>query len=192
MKNNTRENTRRKILRYINNETETTGYMPSLRQIGNAVGLSSPASVKRHVDILEEQGLILTGNNKQLKDGIVSVPILTEKNLIKSEKPVKSGTERLFLPAAKYEKKDLFACRVPDDALSGIGILKDDYVIAEKDTDLNNGDRGVFLVGGNVYIRVFRTDKKGFLLAAENPEFEDIFCTELSLLGKIIAVQRFC
>ena len=63
--------------------------------------------------------------------------------------------------------------------------------LAEKKNDIASGDPGVFLVHGRVYIRTFRLSNEGFVLTAENEAFEEIDCKEFTLLGKIIAVQRF-
>lgn len=189
MKNNTRRTTRQKIFLYIKKEIDKNGYLPSLRQIGKAVGLASPSSVKRHVDILESEGWIPAKHTDSAEKAYTEVPIYTEKQL--SEQRFSSAAkERLYLPY-RQPNDGLFAIRVPDNALSEIGIRKDDFVIAEKRNDIESGDPGVFLLHGRVYIRTFRLSDEGFVLASENDAFEKIDCKEFTLLGKIIAVQRF-
>ncbi len=189
MKNNTRRTTRQKIFLYIKKEIDKNGYLPSLRQIGKAVGLASPSSVKRHVDILESEGWIPAKRTDSAEKAYPEPPVYTEKQLSEHRFPA-AVTERLYLPC-RQPNDGLFAIRVPDDALSGIGIRKNDFVVAEKKNDIASGDPGVFLVHGRVYIRTFRLSNEGFVLTAENEAFEEIDCKEFTLLGKIIAVQRF-
>ena len=176
MKNNTRRTTRQKIFLYIKKEIDKNGYLPSLRQIGKAVGLASPSSVKRHVDILESEGWIPAKRTDSAEKAYTETPVYTEKQLSEHRFPA-AVKERLYLPC-RQPNDGLFAIRVPDDALSGIGIRKNDFVVAEKKN-------------GRVYIRTFRLSNEGFVLTAENEAFEEIDCKEFTLLGKIIAVQRF-
>lgn len=187
MKNNTRLTTRRRILLYINQELEQTGCTPSLRQIAKAVGLSSPSSVKRHTDILEQEGLIYLGSSAaKTNKHCTEVPVYTEKELLPGKN--RRTEKTLFLPYR--DKETLFALKMPDDALSGLGILAGDFVIAEQDFDLQNGDKGLFWIENRLYPRIFKVGDGNFVFEAANEMFEDISCSDFICAGKIIAVQR--
>ena len=97
MKNNTRRTTRQKIFLYIKKEIDKNGYLPSLRQIGKAVGLASPSSVKRHVDILESEGWIPAKRTDSAEKAYTETPVYTEKQLSEHRFPA-AVKERLYLP----------------------------------------------------------------------------------------------
>lgn len=188
IKNNTRQTTRKKILAYADSQIEKTGYLPSLREIAAAVGLASPSAVKRHLDILAEEGLLCTGKtNIQTTSSAFTVPVMREREIIENLKPV--GTEVVFL-SGKTAGNDLFATTVKDNALSGIGIFEGDLVIADRNFDLKSGDIGIFIAEKQMYIRVFHAHADHFLLEARNEEFENIHCQEFFCRGKITALQR--
>lgn len=181
-----------KILEFIRQFSQEQGYSPSIREIGEAVGLRSTASVSYHLQQLQEKGLLQAPGSKGRKRVTVSaqragfIPVI--------------GVVTAGLPILAVENQegqlpwdgeaDCFALRVRGDSMIGAGILDGDKVVVRPQQTAEDGQIVVALIGDEATVkRLYRRDGK-ILLLPENDAYSPIDGTHAQLIGLVKAVFR--
>jgi repressor LexA len=174
------------------------GPPPSVREIGAAVGLSSPSSVQTILDVLEEAGYIT--RDPMLKrsvrisgqaENITQVPLL---GTVAAGQPVLTFEDiECYIPYAGYVARDnpLFALRVKGESMLNAGILDGDIVFVEKTPLAKNGDMVVALLEDEATVKTFYKEDGHFRLQPENDDFKPIICNEVVILGKVAGLLRY-
>jgi repressor LexA len=194
------------ILDFIKTATESQGYAPSMREIGDAAGLASPASVKYQLDILEEKGFIRRDENRGramevvLPDSMIGASAPTDKTRfiplvgriaaggpITAEQDVE---EIVPLPESLVGSGDLFMLKVVGDSMINAAICDGDFVVIRSQKDCNKGEIVAAMIDGEATVKTFsRKDGHIWLLPA-NDDFEPINGDNCEILGKVTAVLR--
>ncbi|NLZ94108.1 MAG: transcriptional repressor LexA [Firmicutes bacterium] len=190
------------ILEYIKQEVKEKNYPPSVREIGEAVGLSSSSTVHAHLAKLEEKGLIRRNPAKpraiELLDepspafvsNVVQVPVLGQ---VTAGEPIyaEQNVEDYFpLPQAMVHQDEVFLLRVRGDSMLNAGILNGDYVIVRRQDTATNGDIVVALLEDEATVKRFYKEKDHIRLQPENEFYEPICSREVKIIGKVIGVFR--
>jgi repressor LexA len=191
-----------KILDYIRYVTKVRNYPPSVREIGEAVGLSSSSTVHNHLNQLERRGLIKRDPSKsrtvQLTSDIevseerrnaVSVPIVGN---VAAGSPIlaEQNIEDHVLLSSDIAKEGYFLLRVRGDSMINAGILNDDMVLVRPQHEASNGSIVVALVDGDATVKRFEKADGHVKLIAENPAYEPIVTSNVSLVGQVRGVIR--
>ena len=191
-----------KILDYIRYVTKVRNYPPSVREIGEAVGLSSSSTVHNHLNQLERRGLIKRDPSKsrtvQLTSDIevseerrnaISVPIVGN---VAAGSPIlaEQNIEDHVLLSADIAKDGYFLLRVRGDSMINAGILNDDMVLVRPQHEASNGSIVVALVDGDATVKRFEKSDGHVKLIAENPAYEPIITNNVSLVGQVRGVIR--
>ena len=194
------------ILDFIKTSTESQGYAPSMREIGDAAGLASPASVKYQLDILTEKGFIRRDENRGramevvLPESMVGASAPTDKTRfiplvgriaaggpITAEQDVE---EIVPLPESLVGSGDLFMLKVVGDSMINAAICDGDFVVIRSQKDCNKGEIVAAMIDGEATVKTFsRKDGHIWLLPA-NDDFEPINGDNCEILGKVTAVLR--
>ena len=193
------------ILEFVQTVTEERGYPPSVREIGDAVGLNSPSSVHAQISTLSRQGYLTKDPSKPRaivvrmdSAGIPFEPRNVEHvpliGRIAAGGPIlaqENFEETIPLPRDMLATGTLFALRVKGDSMINAGILDDDLVIIRQQPDANDGEIVAALVDGEeaTVKRLQRKRGKVFLMP-ENDAYEPLQPDEVSILGKVVAVLR--
>src|SRR5690348_13131956 len=172
----------RRILDFIRETVRDRGYPPTVREIGEAVGLASSSSVHAQLANLERRGLVRRDPTKpramELKvptprRGAVSVPLVGR---VSAGAPIladQNVEEHLTLPEDYAGAEDHFALRVQGDSMVGAGILDGDVVVIRRTDQAREGDIVAALVPGpaedEATVKRFHLDGGRPLLLAENP-----------------------
>lgn len=198
----------RRILECIDTHVRERGYPPSVREIGQAVGLSSSATVHRHLRVLEEKGFLRRDPTKpraiELTFEPASGAISTRRRVrhVPLVGHVAAGTgviaaeaveEVLPLPEDFTGAGPLFMLRVRGDSMSGVGILDGDYVVARQQADAEPGDIVVAgIPGEEATVKTFLRRRGQVVLRAENPRRRDIVLrpSDVTIYGRVVAVLR--
>lgn len=195
------------VLDYVRTVVADRGYPPSVREIGEALGLSSPSTVHSHLSALVKAGVIRRDPSKpraiEILDGAeVPKPVrdddLREVPLvgrIAAGSPVLAteDIEDVFsLPTSLVGSGPVFMLRVRGDSMVDAGILDGDLVVVRRQPDANDGDIVAAMIEGEeaTVKRLYRRDGK-VVLRAENPEYPDmVFDRDVAILGKVVSVFR--
>jgi repressor LexA len=192
----------KEIFDFIRKYAAKTGYPPTVREIGKAVGLHSSSTVHAHLANLEKLGLVKRDPSKPRAiellyekakrtigqgGGLPLVgqvaagePILAEENI----------EEYLEVPDVIGGEDGDYILQVRGESMKDAGIIEGDYVIVRPSDDANDGEIVVALIGDEATVkRIFR-EKDHIRLQPENAEMEPILTTEARVLGKVVGVFR--
>ena len=193
------------ILNYIKKEIASKGYPPSVREICDAVRLSSPSTVHAHLNTLEKKGYIrrdpLKPRALEVLD-VSSMPTPPEREMV--DVPV-LGKISAGLPALaeeNYEEtfpipldflhsnKQLFMLRVKGESMIEVGIENGDMLIVEEAHTARNGEIVVALVGDEATVKTFYREPTRFRLQPENQSMSPIYVDEMEIIGKPLGLFR--
>jgi repressor LexA len=192
----------KEIFDFIRKYAAKTGYPPTVREIGKAVGLHSSSTVHAHLANLEKLGLVRRDPSKPRAiellyekakrtigagGGLPLVgqvaagePILAEENI----------EEYLEVPDVIGGEDGDYILQIRGESMKDAGIIEGDYVIVRPSDDAANGEIVVALIGEEATVkRIFR-EKDHIRLQPENEEMEPILTTEAKVLGKVVGVFR--
>ena len=189
----------KEVYEFIKNQIELEGYPPSVREICAAVGLSSPSTVQRYINSLEEKGYIVKGGSKKRaitlpkqenEVEVMSVPIV---GTVAAGRPIlaEENIEEYFpLPVNYAGKKDMFMLKVKGESMINAGILDGDYVIVESADTARNGEIVVALLDDSATVKTFYKERDAIRLQPENDALEPIISKDVKILGKVSGVFR--
>ena len=172
------------------------GYAPSVREIGDAVGLKSPSTVHFHLKKLEEQGLIEKGACKGRALTLSHPPAPEGKVPVVGS--VAAGAPILaqeciedYIPFdTRGRAGEYFALRVRGDSMINAGILPGDFVVIRQQGSAQNGEIVVALLGDEATVKRFRQENGQIWLLPENDKYQPIDGSGCQILGRVAAVLR--
>jgi len=191
-----------RILDYIRYVTRVRNYPPSVREIGEAVGLSSSSTVHNHLNQLERRGLIKRDPSKsrtvqlvsdieidQERRNAISVPIVGH---VAAGVPIlaEENVEDHILLSSDLAKEGYFMLRVRGDSMINAGIFDGDLVLVRPQPEASNGAIVVAMIEGEATVKRFERSNGHVKLIAENPAYEPIVTTNVSLVGLVRGVIR--
>jgi len=196
----------RQVLDYIRSTVEQRGYPPSVREIGDAVGLSSPSSVHAQLNSLVEAGMIRKDPSKPRAIVVVDetpAPAVQDRRMrdvpvlgrIAAGTPILAAEqvdEVMPLPTELIGDGPVFLLEVKGDSMVDAGIHEGDLVAVHKQSDARDGEIVACLIGDEeaTVKRLQRKDGKVFL-HSENPAYEPmVFSEGVELIGKVVSVLR--
>lgn len=193
------------ILTFIKDEVRKKGYPPSVREIGEAVGLASSSTVHGHLARLESKGLIRRDPTKpraieildidefsSLKSGVLHVPLIGKVTAGLPITAIENIEEFFPLPNTFGTSDDnLFMLEIMGESMIEAGILNGDYVVVKQQQTANNGDIVVAMTEDDeATVKRFFKEKSSFRLQPENSSMEPIIVNQVSILGKVVGVYR--
>lgn len=193
------------ILQYIKKFIVSNGYPPTVREIGEAVGLSSPATIHSHLSSLELKGYIKkdSAKNRAIEilvkneylnnnDNVVDVPLLGTVTAGSPIEAIERPNEFFSLPISLIPtKKEVFTLLVSGNSMINVGIYDGDIVILQRQNTANNGDMIVAMTDENtVTLKTFYKESGYFRLQPENDTMEPIILDNVTILGKAIGLYR--
>ena len=191
------------ILEAIKLNIKTKGYPPSIREIGQVIGLKSSSTVHTYLCRLEEKGFIhrnptkpraievLDHHTHQLyAEETISVPLLGKVAAGQPLLAEENHDVMLQLPAGYFGNGDLFMLRVQGKSMIEAGIHPDDIVVVRKQPLANNGDIVVALLGDEATVKTFYKEKDCIRLQPENRQFKPIIAKQITILGKVVGLMR--
>jgi repressor LexA len=197
------------IFKFIVDSTKSIGYPPSVREIAEAVGLSSSATVHSHLKKLEDLGYIRRGKgssrtieilNSAYKSSDNNENDLRDITLIPIVGSVAAGTPILaqenieeYFPVTSDFIKDaneVFMLKVKGDSMINAGILDRDYIIVRKQAIARNGEIIVALIEDEATVKRFLKTDKLIKLIPENDFMKPIIVNDVTIVGKVIGVIR--
>ncbi|MBF4500018.1 transcriptional repressor LexA [Savagea sp. SN6] len=193
------------ILDFIKSEVREKGYPPSVREIGEAVGLASSSTVHGHLDRLEKRGFIRRDPTKpraievldphgidELKSPVIHVPLIGK---VTAGAPIDAieNIEEYFPIPDTFGTKDsqLFMLEIQGESMIEAGILNGDYVIVKQQMTAENGEIVVAMTDEDeATVKRFFKENNHFRLQPENSSMDPIILPNVSILGKVVGVFR--
>lgn len=184
-----------KIYAYIADCIRQQGYPPSVREIGEAVGLKSPSTVHFHLKHLEQAGVIEKGAGKGRAITLTSPPVEDRVPIVGN---VAAGSPILAEECIEDyltfdtggRTGEYFALRVRGESMLGAGILPGDLVVVRRQPTANNGEIVVALLEDEATVKRFSQKNGRIWLLPENEAYSPIDGTYAQILGKVAAVVR--
>ena len=192
----------KEIFDYIRKYAAKTGYPPTVREIGKAVGLHSSSTVHAHLANLEKIGLLKRDPSKPraiellidkakrtIRPGgglplvgqvAAGEPILAEENI----------EEYLEIPDVIGGEDGDYILQIRGESMKNAGILEGDYVVVRPSDDAANGEIVVALIGEEATVKRIYREKDHIRLQPENDEMDPIITTEARVLGRVVGVFR--
>ena len=189
------------ILRFIYDFGLEHGYAPSLEEIGRRFGLSSLATVHKHLTNLQEKGFIKRAWNRsrtvelvpsRLGGRAVELPLL---GYVAAGSPIEAvvGSETIAVPEDLVGKRDTYVLRVKGDSMIDEQIRDGDYVIVEDRRTADNGEMVIALLNGaDVTLKKFYREQGHVRLQPANPAMQPIIveADQVQIQGVVIGVMR--
>jgi repressor LexA len=191
----------RRILQVISEFTSERGYPPSVREIGERVGLSSSSTIHAHLKALEKRGLISRDPTKPRalrsevgssasRDALV-VPIIGK---VAAGLPITASENvegEFVLPSAFVPKaSDSFMLRVQGDSMIEAAILDGDLILVRPQPTADNGEVVVAMLDGEATVKRFYREDGRIRLQPENREMAPIYASDVEIVGRVEAVVR--
>ena len=193
------------ILDVLKKLVAKNGYPPTVREIGEAAHLSSPATIHFHLTKLEEKGYIKKNDNKnrtleilvpneylQQDENVVDVPLLGKVTAGTPIEAIETPDEYFSLPANLVaNKEEVFTLKVSGESMINVGIYDGDILIVERRNTARNGETVVAMNSDNeVTVKTFYKEDGYFRLQPENDTMDPIILKEVTILGKAIGLYR--
>lgn len=193
------------ILNFIKEYFVAHGYPPTVREIGSAIGVSSPATVHAHLTNLEEKGFIRKDGTKNRalellveneyaakNEDVIDVPLLGKITAGSPIEAIENPYEFFSLPASLVPKgKEVFTLTVSGESMINAGIYDGDIIIVERTNSARNGQIVVAMTDENeVTLKTFYKEKGYFRLQPENDYMDPIILNNVIILGSAIGLYR--
>ena len=192
-----------RILKAINDFTAERGYPPSVREIGERVGLSSSSTIHAHLKALEKRGLISRDPTKPRamrsevrppqapSADVVVMPILGRVAAgipITAQEDVEGefALGAAFVPRASGS----FMLRVKGDSMIEAAILDGDLIVVRPQRTADNGEIVVAMLDGEATVKRFFREDGRIRLQPENPAMAPIYASDVEIIGRVEAVVR--
>jgi len=207
----------RLVLETIRSSVATRGYPPSIREIGEAVGLTSPSSVKHQLGALEKKGYVRRDPNRPRAIEIVqpsdarhvSAPFGEETLAERDQQPnaayvpvvgrIAAGgpiladqvVEDVFpLPRQLVGEGELFLLKVRGHSMIDAAMCDGDWVVVRRQPTANNGDIVAALLDDEATVKTFKAKDGHVWLNPANPAYSPIDGDHATILGRVVSVLR--
>ena len=201
----------RRILDYIRETVERRGYPPTVREIGEAVGLVSPSSVAYQMGVLQKKGYLRKDPNRPRAVDVrpPSELFIDDEEAIRAARPApayvpvlgriaaggpilaEQAIEDVFpLPREIVGEGTLFMLAVKGDSMLDAAICDGDWVVVRQQPTANNGEIVAAMLDGEATVKTYRFRDNHIWLMPHNPAFEPIPGDDATILGKVVAVLR--
>lgn len=195
-----RGDTQDRIYEFIKQTIEMKGYPPSVREICDAVHLSSTSTVHGHLARLEKRGLIRRDPTKPRAIEVIEqtgargkvVPVVGRVSAGQPALAVEDIEDYIMVPRELTGSGECFALRVRGESMINAGILSGDYVIIRRQPEVENGEIGVALVDGEeaTLKRIYVEPDGHVRLQPENDTMDPIYPDDVQIVGKAVGLFR--
>ncbi|MFI7022404.1 transcriptional repressor LexA [Micromonospora sp. NPDC049900] len=197
----------RRILDFIRTWVERHGYPPSVREIGEAVGLVSPSSVAYQLKELEKKGFLRRDPNRPRAVDVRSPSV--DDELARSQRPTpayvpmlgriaaggpilaEQSMEEVFpLPRELVGEGEVFMLQVKGDSMLDAAICDGDWVVVRQQPTADSGEIVAAMLDGEATVKTYRRRDGHVWLMPQNPAFDPIPGDDATIMGRVVAVLR--
>ena len=186
-----------RIYDFIRDFSRENGYPPTVREIGEHLGLKSPSTVKFHLDFIREAGFIqwdggktrsitLLEGEEPRRDQVPLVGSVAAGSPIWAEECIEEYVPFQTGP----HPEEYFALRVRGESMLGAGIFPDDLVVVHKQPGAHSGEIVVALFEDEATVKTLSRKNGEVWLLPENPDYDPIDGTQAQIIGKVVGLMR--
>ena len=185
-----------KILAFIRVALRENGYPPSVREIGEAVGLKSTSSVHTYLTELENRGFLRRDASKPRAIELVNAPqgrTVPLLGRVTAGQPIlaqQAVEDELLLPEWIAADDETFALRVEGESMIDAGILDGDIIIVKSGRSAENGDIVVAMLDDEATVKRIYYENRRVRLQPENAAMAPIYAPSVTVLGRVIGLLR--
>jgi repressor LexA len=190
-----------RVLEVIRTSLRQRGQPPTVREIGQEIGVASSCTVQRHLDALERKGFIKRDRYKYRSIELanspfpvfaraINVPILGNIAAGSPILAVENIEDTFPLPAEIVGDDEMFMLRVRGDSMINAGILDGDLVAVRQQPSADNGDIVAAMIDEEATVKRFFREADHIRLQPENPAYPPILSREVKVLGKVVLAIR--
>ncbi|MFY1690919.1 transcriptional repressor LexA [Plantactinospora sp. WMMB782] len=199
----------RRILEFIRDWVERYGYPPSVREIGEAVGLVSPSSVAYQLKELERKGFLRRDPNRPRAVDVRPPSELIDDETARAQRPTpayvpllgqiaaggpilaEQAVEDIFpLPRELVGEGEVFMLQVKGDSMLDAAICDGDWVVVRQQPTANSGEIVAAMLDGEATVKTYRRRDGHVWLMPANPAFDPIPGDNATIMGRVVAVLR--
>ena len=199
----------KRILEFIRDWVERYGYPPSVREIGEAVGLVSPSSVAYQLKELERKGFLRRDPNRPRAVDVRPPSELVDDETVRAARPTpayvpmlgriaaggpilaEQAVESVFpLPRELVGEGEVFMLHVKGDSMLEAAICDGDWVVVRQQPNADNGDIVAAMLDGEATVKTYRRRDGHVWLMPQNEAFEPIPGDDATIMGRVVAVLR--
>ncbi|MFD0823418.1 transcriptional repressor LexA, partial [Micromonospora zhanjiangensis] len=199
----------RRILEFIRDWVERYGYPPSVREIGEAVGLVSPSSVAYQLKELERKGFLRRDPNRPRAVDVRPPSDLVDDEAARAQRPTpayvpmlgriaaggpilaEQAVEDVFpLPRELVGEGEVFMLQVKGDSMLDAAICDGDWVVVRQQPTANSGEIVAAMLDGEATVKTYRRRDGHVWLMPQNPAFDPIAGDDATIMGRVVAVLR--
>lgn len=199
-----KEGVEEQILDFIKKFSNSNGYAPSVREIGQAVGFKSSSTVHGYLERLAQEGRLnkkaektrtvsLTFHEDQMPElscDYIEVPVIGTVAAGVPITAIENIMDTFPLPSYYSRNGEVFMLKVRGDSMINAGILDGDYVIVVKQNVASNHEIVVAMIDDEATVKRFYNEGNRIRLQPENDMLEPIYSTQVAVLGKVVGVFR--
>ncbi|HEX5535252.1 MAG TPA: transcriptional repressor LexA [Actinomycetales bacterium] len=198
----------RRVLEFITDSVQRRGYPPSMREIGEAVGLTSPSSVSHQLGALQRKGFLRRDPNRPRAIEVVS-PATVDETGSGDDRPTPSyvpvvgriaaggpilaeqAVEEVFpLPRQLVGDGQLFLLKVVGDSMIEAAICDGDWVVVRQQPVAENGEIVAAMIDGEATVKTLKRKDGHVWLLPANAAYQPIDGDDATVLGRVVAVLR--
>ncbi|MEO3742944.1 transcriptional repressor LexA [Plantactinospora sp. B5E13] len=199
----------RRILEFIRDWVERYGYPPSVREIGEAVGLVSPSSVAYQLKELERKGFLRRDPNRPRAVDVRPPSDIVDDETARAQRPTpayvpllgriaaggpilaEQAVEDVFpLPRELVGEGEVFMLQVKGDSMLEAAICDGDWVVVRQQPTANSGEIVAAMLDGEATVKTYRQRDGHVWLMPQNPAFDPIPGDSATIMGRVVAVLR--
>ncbi|WBB81797.1 transcriptional repressor LexA [Micromonospora sp. WMMD882] len=199
----------RRILEFIRDWVDRHGYPPSVREIGEAVGLVSPSSVAYQLKELERKGFLRRDPNRPRAVDVRPPSDMIDDELTRAQRPApayvpmlgriaaggpilaEQAVEDVFpLPRELVGEGEVFMLQVKGDSMLDAAICDGDWVVVRQQPTADSGEIVAAMLDGEATVKTYRHRDGHVWLMPQNPAFDPILGDDATIMGRVVAVLR--
>ena len=203
------ENNLKLLMEYIKNFNEDNGYLPSIREMANHIGIKSTSTINYYINILEQRNLIKRNEQKNrarafeiVKQtpkmpqyntafmGMKNIPLVGTITAGQPILAVENIDGEFGFSNDLFGTGDLFMLRIKGDSMIDAGILNNDLIVVHKQSVAENGEIVAVLIDDSATCKRFYKENGRIRLQPENPTMEPIYIDDATILGKVVGLVR--
>jgi repressor LexA len=197
------------LMEYITDFNMENGYLPSVREMANQIGIKSTSTINYYINILEKRNLIKRNQHSKARAfeivkenikkspenninpfGLKNIPLLGTITAGTPILAVENIDAEFPMPKELFGSDDLFMLKVKGESMINAGIFDGDLIIVRKQSYAENGEIVAALIDDSATVKRFFKEKDKIRLQPENPTMDPIYVDDVTILGKVVGLIR--